>query len=71
VVRVEGGISSDRTEAQRMINLLLIGAGGFAGAITRYLVDGRIVHFTGAVLPWRTFLINVSGSFLIGLLFAL
>jgi fluoride exporter len=51
--------------------ILLIGAGGFLGAIARYLVDGRVVHYTGQVLPWGTFFINVSGSFLIGVLFAL
>jgi fluoride exporter len=51
--------------------ILLIGAGGLLGAIARYLVDGRVVHYTGQVLPWGTFFINVSGSFLIGVLFAL
>lgn len=51
--------------------LLLIGAGGFVGAIARYLVDGRVVHYTGAALPWGTFAINISGSFAVGLLFAL
>lgn len=54
-----------------MTHLLLIGAGGFLGAVVRYFVDGRVVHYTGAALPWGTFFINVSGSFLIGLLFAL
>ena len=51
--------------------VLLIGAGGFFGAITRYLVDGRVVNLAGAAAPWGTFAINVSGSFFIGLLFAL
>lgn len=62
---------SDRREAQPLIPLLLIGAGGFLGAIVRYLVDGRVVHYTGAVLPWGTFSINISGSFVAGVLFAL
>ena len=53
------------------MSLLLIGAGGFFGAVARYLVDGRVVHYTGAALPWGTFFINVSGSFLVGLIFAL
>lgn len=61
----------DRTEAQPLVALLLIGAGGFLGAITRYLVDGRVVHYTGAAMPWGTFAINVSGSFVAGILFAL
>jgi fluoride exporter len=54
-----------------MAHLLLIGAGGFFGAIARYLIDGRVVYYTGAALPWGTFLINISGSFVVGLLFAL
>jgi fluoride exporter len=51
--------------------LLLIGLGGFAGAITRYLVDGAVIHRTGGGFPWGTLVINVSGSFVLGLLFAL
>ncbi|HET6381108.1 MAG TPA: fluoride efflux transporter CrcB [candidate division Zixibacteria bacterium] len=51
--------------------LLLIGAGGFAGAIARYLVDLRVSDWTGGSLPWGTFVINVSGSFVVGLVFAL
>lgn len=53
-----------------MEHVLLIGAGGFAGAIARYLVDARITAWTDGSLPWGTFAINMSGSFLIGLLFA-
>jgi len=51
--------------------LLLIGLGGFAGAVARYLLDGRISAATGGGFPWGTLAINVSGSFAIGLLFAL
>jgi fluoride exporter len=54
-----------------MTYLMLIGAGGFAGALARYVVDGRIVHYTGTARPWGTFFINVSGSFALGVLFAL
>ena len=51
--------------------LLLIGVGGFAGAITRYLVDGAVAERTGGGFPWGTLAINLSGSFLLGLLFAM
>ena len=54
-----------------MVPLLLIGAGGFAGAITRYLVDARVSSWTGGSLPWGTFVVNVSGSLAVGVLFAL
>ena len=51
--------------------LILIGLGGFAGAITRYLVDGAVADRTGGGFPWGTLVINTTGSFLLGLLFAL
>lgn len=53
------------------MSFVLVGLGGFAGAIARYLVDGAIADRTGGGFPWGTFAINVSGSFLVGLLFAL
>ena len=54
-----------------MTSLLLIGAGGFLGAIARYLLDGRITAWTGGSLPWGTFAVNLTGSFAVGVLFAL
>ena len=53
------------------MHLVLIGMGGFAGAITRYLVDGWVVRATGGSFPWGTLVVNVSGSFLLGLLAAM
>ena len=49
----------------------MIGVGGFFGAIARYLVDGWIIARTGAAFPWGTLVVNLSGSFVLGLLFAL
>lgn len=52
-------------------DLLLVAIGGAAGAASRYLV-GRVMGPTvDAHFPWHTFLINVSGAFLIGLLLVL
>jgi CrcB protein len=53
------------------VPLLLIGLGGFAGAVARYLVDGAVAERTGGAFPWGTLVVNVSGSFFLGLLFAL
>jgi CrcB protein len=53
------------------MHLVLIGVGGFAGAVTRYLVDGWVVRATGGSFPWGTLVVNVSGSFLLGLLAAM
>lgn len=54
-----------------MTAALLVGIGGFAGAVARQLVDRRFARLTGDAFPWATFVINVSGSFMVGVLFAL
>ncbi len=51
--------------------LVLIGLGGFAGAISRYLVDGFVTDRTGGSFPWGTLAVNATGSFVLGLLFAM
>jgi fluoride exporter len=52
-----------------MTNLLLVGAGGFLGAVARYLVGGWILHHSmAAKFPWGTFTINVLGCLVIGVL---
>lgn len=53
------------------MTLVLIGIGGFFGAIARYLVDGWVVARTGATFPWGTLVVNLSGAFVLGVLFAL
>ncbi len=53
------------------MNYLLIGVGGFVGAITRYVLAVWIGQRWGRSFPLGTFAINVSGSFLIGLLMPL
>lgn len=54
-----------------MGTVLLVGIGGFLGAVSRYLVDTRVTAGVATGLPWGTFLVNVSGSFLLGITFAL
>lgn len=51
--------------------LVLVALGGAAGAVTRYVVDGLVADRTGGGFPWGTLVINLSGSALLGLLFAL
>ncbi|HEY8637004.1 MAG TPA: fluoride efflux transporter CrcB [Candidatus Limnocylindrales bacterium] len=51
--------------------LVLIGLGGFAGAISRYLVDGFVSDRTGGGFPWGTLAVNATGSFVLGALFAM
>lgn len=47
---------------------LIIGIGGFLGANARYLLGGWITRQWGTQFPWGTFVINVTGSFLLGIL---
>jgi len=52
-----------------MINILLVGGGGFLGAVVRYLLGGWVLHHTmDSKFPWGTFVVNVLGGFAIGLL---
>lgn len=53
-----------------MINCLLVGAGGAAGAILRYLI-GLLSFPSKNGFPLKTFLINVIGCFAIGIIAAL
>lgn len=51
--------------------LLLVGTGGFLGSISRYLVQDWFVRTTDSTLPWGTFVANITGSLLIGIIYAL
>ena len=54
-----------------MMNMLIIGIGGALGAVSRYGIALWIGQRWGRSFPLGTFVINVSGSFLIGLLMTL
>jgi len=47
---------------------LLVGIAGSFGAVSRVWVDGELKRRLRPVIPWQTLLINVTGSFLVGLL---
>jgi fluoride exporter len=54
-----------------MNKYLMVGIGGFLGAIARFWVGGYISNRMGTKFPYGTFFINCSGSFLIGFIITL
>ena len=46
-----------------------IGVAGFAGAMSRYAVEGLVSERTRGGFPWGTFAVNVTGCFLLGFVF--
>ena len=52
-----------------MGNLLIIGMGGFVGAVSRYLLSGWVHQWLGgSSFPYGTLAVNVLGCLLIGFL---
>jgi len=48
------------------VTLLVVGLGGAAGAVSRYLASGWVQSLAGTFFPWGTFAVNVSGSLALG-----
>jgi CrcB protein len=51
-----------------MSALLAVAAGGVTGAVARYLVYVAVGHLLGTGFPYATLLVNVVGSFVMGVL---
>ncbi|KJF43769.1 fluoride efflux transporter CrcB [Draconibacterium sediminis] len=51
--------------------ILLVGTGGFIGSVLRYLVQIFVEKGMSTTFPWGTFVANMAGSFIIGIVFAL
>jgi CrcB protein len=50
-----------------MMNALWIFVGGGLGSLARWGASGFIANAIGETFPWGTLLVNLSGSFVIGL----
>jgi len=48
--------------------LLAVGAGGFAGAVSRFVLSGWVQRLSGTTFPYGTLAVNTLGSFIIGFL---
>ncbi len=49
-----------------MMLYLLVALGGALGSVARFALSGLIANHFGTTFPWGTFIINVTGSFIIG-----
>jgi len=60
-----------KAEAYALEKYLVVLAGAGLGGVARYAVGTWIMAKYGGRFPWGTFLINVTGSFLVGVLMTL
>ena len=52
-----------------MLNIILVGLGGFIGSILRFVLNNVIYsHLNYPLYPYGTFIVNVSGCLLIGVI---
>ncbi len=51
--------------------MLIAGFGGFIGTIFRFLISRYVQLSVVSTFPWGTFLVNIAGSFLIGVFFGI
>ena len=54
-----------------LLPYLLVGIGGFLGANTRFVLASWTNQLFGPLFPYGTFLVNISGSFVLGFLLPL
>jgi len=51
--------------------LLIVGAGGFIGTVFRFVIARYFQFNYNTVFPWSTFVINIIGCLLIGLIYGI
>ncbi len=54
-----------------MLSYLLVAVGGALGSVLRFWISGLVAESSGPTFPYGTLVVNVSGSFVIGLFAAL
>jgi fluoride exporter len=52
-------------------SILIVGFGGFIGTVARFLTSRYFQENITSVFPWSTFIINILGSLLIGIIFGI
>ena len=54
-----------------MVKYFMIACGGAVGSVLRFWVGGNVADRLGTRFPYGTFAVNITGSFLIGLVLTL
>ena len=54
-----------------MRTIVAIGIAGALGALARYGIGGLIAGRSARAFPWETFVVNVTGSFVLGFAFTI
>jgi len=65
------GETQKAREGVGVTGVLLVAIGGAAGSVARYLASTSVQRNVGISFPLGTFIINVTGSFLIGVILGL
>jgi CrcB protein len=50
---------------------ILIAVGGALGSVLRFFLSGVFDHHLGGTFPWGILIVNITGSFAIGFIYAL
>ena len=52
-------------------SILMVGLGGFIGSVARFLIARYFQLNVTSVFPWSTFIVNIVGCLLIGIIYGL
>lgn len=52
-------------------SLIIVGIGGFIGSAGRFLISRYFQIHYSSIFPWGTFVVNIFGCFLIGIIFGI
>jgi CrcB protein len=62
---------TDRKEHHHVRVIIAVAAASALGGLARYLIGGVIANRSSGAFPWETFLVNITGAFVLGFLFTL
>ncbi len=52
-------------------SIIIVGFGGFIGTVARFLVSRYFQENVDSVFPWSTFVVNILGSLIIGIIYGI